>query len=75
MVVELSATETVKPGEANAAAVPVAATALVQVELVYSFTVEPPSAPPMTLGELLFAGDAGLVLVTVGAAGAAESST
>ena len=70
-----SATETVKPGEAKAAAVPVAATELVHAEFVYSFTVEPASALPMIFGELLFAGEAGLVELTVGAAGASESST
>src|SRR5207244_10658974 len=70
-----SATDTVSPGEANAAEVPVAATVLVHVALVYSFTVEPASALPITLGELLFAGELGFVLDTVGATGAAESST
>ena len=71
----MSVTETVSPGEANAAAVPVTATALVHVEFVYSFTVEPASALPMIFGALLFAGEAGLVELTVGATGAVESST
>ena len=62
-------------GEANAAALPVAATALVQVEFVYSFTVEPASAWPTIFGELLFAGEAGLVAVSAGCAGGVESST
>ena len=68
-------TVSVIPGEANVAAVPLAATALVHVEFVYSFTVEPASALPMIFGALLFAGEAGLVLVSVGCAGAVESST
>jgi len=75
LVLVLSATDTLSPGDANVAAPPVAATALVQVEFVYRVTVEPTSALPMTLGELLFAGEAGLVELTVGAAGAVESST
>ena len=62
-----SATETLRPGEAKAAADPCPATALVQAEFVYSFTVEPASALPITFGALLFAGDAGLVELTVGA--------
>ena len=70
-----SATETVRPGEAKAAAVPLPASALVQAEFVYSLTVEPASALPMIFGALLFAGEAGLVELTVGAAGAFESST
>jgi hypothetical protein len=75
VVVELLETETARPGEANAAAVPVAATALVQVAFVYSLTVEPASASPMIFGALLLAGETGLVAVKVGAAGAIESST
>ena len=63
------------PGDAKVAAVTLAATALVQVEFVYSFTVDPASALPMIVGELLFAGDAGFVELTVGAVGAIESST
>ena len=71
----MSATETVRPGEAKAAAVPLPATALVQLAFVYRVTVEPPSALPMIFGELLFAGEAGLVELTVGGAGGVESST
>ena len=74
VVEELSATEAVRPGEANAAAPPVAATALVQEELVYSLTVEPASAEPVTSGKLSFAGEAGEVASDEGAAGALESS-
>ena len=40
-----------------------------------SFTVLPASALPITSGELSLAGLTGLVELTVGAAGAAESST
>ena len=71
----MSATDTLSPGDANAAALPVAATALVQAEFVYRVTVEPASALPMIFGALLFAGDAGLVAVSVGSAGPVESST
>ena len=38
-------------------------------------TVEPASAVPISFGLLLFAGEAGLVELIVGAAGAVESST
>ena len=75
-VVELlSATETVKPGEANAAALPFATGVPEQSLVVYSFTVEPDSAVPVMLGLLLFAGDAGVEARPVGAAGTVESST
>ena len=71
----MSATETVRPGEEKAAAPPVAATALVQEEFVYSLTVEPASALPLISGKLSFAGVAGEVASEEGAAGALESST
>ena len=70
----LSATATLRP-EAKAPAVPLAATALVQVALVYSLTVEPASAVPLTLGALLLAGEAGETASEPGALGAVESST
>ena len=69
MVELLSAAATVRPGEAKAAAVPLAATALVQEALVYSLTVEPASAVPLSFGALSFAGEAGLVASALGAAG------
>ena len=75
-VVELSAaTETVKPGLLKFAAVPVAATELVHELFVYTFTVDPASAVPLTFGELSFAGDVGDVDNELGFAGAVESST
>ena len=75
MVVESSATVTVRPGLSNAAAAPVAATELVQSEFVYTFTVEPASAVPFTFGELSFATGVGDVVSAVGFPGAVESST
>ena len=75
MVEESSATATLNPGDENAAAPPVAATALVQVALVYSLTVAPASAEPLTLGALLLAGEAGETASEPGALGAVESST
>jgi hypothetical protein len=65
---------TVKPGEAKAVAVPLAATALVQVEFVYSSTVEPGSAVPLIAGEFSLAGETGLTVRPVGAPGAMESA-
>jgi hypothetical protein len=70
---ESSATATESPGEAKAAAVPVAATALVQLEFVKSFTVEPASAVPLSEGELLFAGEEGETASELGATGAVVS--
>src|SRR5215471_8945941 len=61
------------PGEANWAALPVATGEPVQLEFVYSLTVEPASADPSTLGELLLAGDDGVVPVSVGAGGGVVS--
>ena len=71
----MSATATARPGDENAAAVPLAATALVHDEFVYSLTVEPASAVPLIEGLLLFAGDAGETESEDGATGAVESST
>ena len=70
----MSATATLSPGEEKAAAVPLAATVLVQEALVYSLTVEPASAVPLIEGLLLFAGDAGEIESDDGALGGAESS-
>ena len=50
VVVLPAATVTVKPGDANAAAVPVAAGEPVQSAVGYSRTVEPASAVPFTAG-------------------------
>jgi hypothetical protein len=75
VVVELSATEAEMPAPAKVAAPPVPATALVHALSVYRFTVEPASAEPMTIGPLLLAGEAGDTDVSVGFAGAFESST
>jgi hypothetical protein len=75
-VVEVSsATATVSPGLAKAAAVPVTAGAPVQAPVVYTLTVDPASAVPVIAGELLFAGETGLEASEVGRAGAVESST
>ena len=75
MVEESSATATARPGEANAAAVPLPASELVHEALVYSLTVEPASAEPLTLGALLFAGEEGATASALGAAGAGAAST
>src|SRR5437870_4778681 len=79
VVLESSGTETWKPGEAKVAAVPVAtrfaALQSAVVAALKSRTVEPDAALPRTRGELLVAGEAGLVAVRVGAAGGVESST
>jgi hypothetical protein len=56
-------------------ATPEARMDVLQLELVYSRTVLPASAVPMKLGEMLFPGDVGETLETVGAAGAVLSST
>ena len=75
LVVELSGTETARPGEAKPLALPVAAGAPVQLRVLKSLTVVPASAEPLTSGLLLLAGESGVVPVTVGAVGARESST
>jgi hypothetical protein len=75
-VVELSLpTAIVKPGELNAAAVPVAAAAPEQSLVVYTRTVEPASAVPEISGLLSFAGETGLEAREPGSPGAVESST
>ena len=61
------------PDPPKSAAVPVAAGEPEQSADVYSFTVEPASAVPLTEGEVLAPGEAGATAVTVGATGAAES--
>jgi hypothetical protein len=75
VVDESSATETESPGKKKLAAEPVPAIEPEQSELVYRFTVEPPSAEPLTSGELSFAGESGSVSVRAGSFGAVESST
>ncbi len=74
VVVESSATATVRPGLEKAAAVPLAATEPEQSLVVYSLTVEPASALPAIVGELLLAGEIGVEPSEEGAAGALESS-
>lgn len=61
------------PGLASIAAVPVA-TCVVHAESVKIFTVVFASAVPVTVGELLFAGDVGVTDASVGAAGAVLST-
>ena len=70
-----AATVTVSPGEANAAAVPVAAGEPVQPAVGYSLTVDPASAVPFTAGVVLGLGDAGVKLLSVTSPGAVESLT
>ena len=71
----LSETESVTPGVAKAAALPVAAAPPVQPELVNTSTVEPASAVPTIFGLLLLAGPTGDIAIPLGVDGAAESST
>jgi hypothetical protein len=68
-------TDTVKPGDANAAALPLATGVPEQSVDVNSLTVEPPSAVPEMLGLALLDGEAGEEPRPVGAAGATESWT
>ena len=75
VVDESSATAALIPGEAKVAALPEAATEPEQSLVVYSLTVDPASAEPEILGELSFAGPAGVEASDAGAAGAVESST
>jgi hypothetical protein len=71
IVVEvLSATEIAMPGDASAAAVPWASGVPEQSDVAYSLTVELAAAEPTIFGEFWFAGEAGLVEVSAGAAGA-----
>ena len=68
-----AATVTVRPGDANAAAVPVATGVPVQPAVEYSRTVDPASAVPFTTGVVLGLGEAGVMLVSVTSPGAIES--
>src|SRR5438034_4312315 len=61
------------PGDVNCAAPPVPTAEPVQPEFSYSLTVEPPSAAPKMLGELLLAGEAGVVPFRVGGTGGVVS--
>ena len=73
VVVLPAATVTVRPGDANAAAAPVAAGVPVQPAVGYSRTVDPASAVPFTTGLVLGLGEAGETLVRVTNPGATES--
>jgi hypothetical protein len=75
VVVVLSATVAEMVKSPLPFAVPVATTALVQLEFVYSLTVALPSAVPVKEGVLLLAGEAGDTPVTVGRPGATLSCT
>jgi hypothetical protein len=68
-------TETLKPGDANAAALPVPTGVPEQSVEVYSLTVEPAAAVPKMLGLPLLDGEAGEEPSPVGAVGAIESWT
>jgi hypothetical protein len=74
VVEPLSATDTDRP-DPNPVALPLVTGAPEQSLLVYSLTVEPASATPLTNGLLLFAGDAGAEPNPLGAVGTVESST
>jgi hypothetical protein len=69
----LAATAAGRPGEAKAAAVPVAAGVPVQAAVVYSRTFEPASAVPWTTGDVLGFGEVGVTVVSVTGPGAVES--
>jgi hypothetical protein len=73
-VVELSETLTEKPGDAKAAAVPLAIGAAEQSAPVYRLTIEPASAFPDTFGWFSLLPEPGDVARLVGAAGAVASS-
>jgi hypothetical protein len=75
VVVVPTTTVAVRPGEANAAAVPVASGVPVHPAVEYSRTVEPASAVPWTVGVVLGLGEAGAALVRVTSPGGAESLT
>ncbi len=66
MVEESSATETLNPGEANAAALPVATGDPEQSALVYRSTVASARAVPLIRGLLSFAGEPGVLPVSCG---------
>src|SRR5690242_4345846 len=57
------------PGEANSLSVPVPTGDPVQSEVVYRFTVDPASALPKIFGELLLAGESGVVPLRHGVLG------
>ena len=71
----LAGADTVNPCEAKAAAPPLAATGSEQSGVVYSRTVEPASAVPMTLGSVSVFGLGGEVPVIVGGAGGVVSGS
>ena len=73
-VVELSGTETVIPGEWNCEALPVATGVPEHPTVLKIFTLVPEPAVPITFGALSLAGDAGLVEVIFGVAGARVST-
>ncbi len=73
VVVLPAMTMTGRPDDPNMSAVPVAAGGPVQLAVVYTFTVEPSSAVPLTAGVVDEAGDDGVTDRPVGGAGAAES--
>jgi hypothetical protein len=75
VVVASLGTVTETPPDANDAAVPLPNAVPPHAEPEYTFTVDPAAADPVTLGLLLFDGDAGETPLTVGAAGGVESST
>jgi hypothetical protein len=74
VVVLPAATVTAKPLAAKLAAVPVAAGVPVHA-FVYSCTVDPASAAPLTTGAVLGLGEVGAMLVRVTSPGAEESLT
>jgi hypothetical protein len=69
VVVELSATETVRPGEANLFDVPEIITLPAHVLSAYIFTVVPLGAVPFSLGLLLLEPEIGLEELIVGVTG------
>src|SRR6185312_15693516 len=73
-VVVLSGTETVMPGAPNTAVEAMAAGGPAQPAVVYSFTIVPAAAFPLTFGLLSLAGEAGLVAVIFGIDGGMVST-
>ena len=73
VVVLSGATVTEKPEAAKSVAVPVAAGVPVQSLVVYSDTVDPASAEPLTTGVVLWDGEGGVTLVSSTSGGAVES--
>ena len=70
MVVEFAPTVTLRPGDPNTVALPLATAVPEQSEVVYSLTVDPASALPKIVGLALLAGEAGDEPRPVGADGA-----